>query len=573
MAALLLAQSMMLPAAAAPEDPEESVAATGATAATFPQEQTEAAEPVSDAAPETVPGAGPQLYPDVPVTEDASVVMGSHGVGGKVAAAPADALTVRAKGALIYDITSDTVLFAQNADDRLFPASLTKVMTCSLALDLIEEQGRDFNELVPISEELVRRVDPYGSSMELQAGEEVPLIELLYGMMVHSSNDACMAVAEYLCGSEDDFVDKMNEKAQALGCEQTHFMNVHGLHNEEHYTTPRDMARILLNAIQNETFRELYSTAEHDIPATNLSETRHMVTTNYLISETVMDLYYDSRVIGGKTGFTTPAGRCLVTVSKDPGSDLELLCVVMGAGMQVAEDGYSVISYGSFEETIRMLNFGFSSFRPTQVLSDAQTLGQFHVTGGDADVEGRIRESVNTLLPPEDGIDDINYEYLLSDGVIQAPLEEGVPLGIVRVWSGDRCLAQQEMYSASAIRQAVPMADIPEVQEDGVPAQGLKPMLLAVMVLLCVLVLVLVVVIVRKIRRAILHSRRKKKVAKRRAAREREQRRANVRRAVEQSASRRLEETPARRRTPDQKIPEQKRKTPGRNITDQKRRG
>ncbi len=494
MAAALSFQTMAFPAFAESE-PTETPAASA--------EQTE------------LPAQPTETPPVVPLTGDASVSAGSHSINGKVPVASAVDYTPKAKGAFLYDMNSDTVLYSYNPDEKLYPASLTKVMTCMVALDMVT----DLNEIVTVPKEVIDRVDPSGSSMDLVAGEEVPMIELLYGLMVESANDAAMVIAQHLCGSEDAFVEKMNAKAVEIGCEQTHYMNVHGLHDEQHYTTARDMAKILLAATKNETFEKLYSTSTHECPATNLSDSRYMVTTNYLISEAVLQAYYDTRVIGGKTGFTTPAGRCLATVSEVESTGMKLLCVVMGTQMEFGEDGYTVLNYGSFEQTQALLDFGYDNYRSTQVLSDAQCLGQFDVVDGDAAAQGKVHGESSTVLPVSSDVNSIRYEYVLDDGVMTAPLEADAPIGIVRVWYHTKCVAQQELYAAGSVRKAIPIADLPTVD----PANPVEPgmdvwhvVLIAILVLLAAIFLLLVA---GRIRAAVIRSRRRKRraAAKRRA--------------------------------------------------------
>ena len=396
----------------------------------------------------TIPWTTGNDAPDL--SGDASIQSGSHSIDGQVPVAGMVEHNADCKAALLYELNTDTLLYAHNADDRLYPASLTKVMTCLVALDLCQ----NLHEKITVPQEVIANKDPNGSGMDLEAGEEIFMIDLLYGLMVASANDAASTIAVHLCGSEEAFVRKMNQKAAQIGCTQTHFVNVHGLHNEEHYTTARDMAKIMLAALEHETFRELYSTSSYTIDATNKSEERKMYTTNYLISKAVYEVYFDERVIGGKTGFTTPAGRCLVTVSEANG--MQLLCVVMGAESEVAEDGWTMLRYGSFEETLALLDFGYNNYMPAQVLSPNQTLGQFDVSGGSADAQGTVKNVSNTLVPVNSDLSTVRYEYTLDRETLAAPIQAGESLGVVRVWLHTKCLAQQELYAAVTVDKDMP---------------------------------------------------------------------------------------------------------------------
>ncbi len=428
MAALLLVNAWVVPARAETEPP--------------------AGQETEGSFVPTIPWTTGDGMPDI--SGDAGVQNGSHSINAQVPVAGLVEHEVECKAALLYEIDSETMLYGYNVDDKRYPASLTKVMTCLVALDLCE----DLNEMVTAPEDIIANMDPNGSTMGLVGGEELPMIDLLYGLMVASANDAAEVIANHLCGSKEAFVRKMNQKAAQIGCQQTHFVNVHGLHDEEHYTTARDMAKILLAALEHETFQELYSTTSYRIDATNKSEERSLYTTNYLISKAIYTQYYDPRVIGGKTGFTTPAGRCLVSVSESNG--MRLLCVVMGAESEVADDGWTMLRYGSFEETLGLIGFGFDNYVPTQILSPNQILGQFDVSGGSADVQGKVLNETNTLVPVNSDLSTIRYEYTLDRDPLTAPIQEDESIGVVRVWYHTKCLAQQELYAAAPVSKDAP---------------------------------------------------------------------------------------------------------------------
>lgn len=445
---------------------------------------------------------------------DSSIQNGSHSINGQVPVAGLVEHTVKAKAAVLYEMNTDTMLYAYNADERVYPASLTKVMTCLLALELCG----DLNEVVTVPESVIANKDPNGSGMDLVAGEELKMIELLYGLMVESANDAASTIAVHLCGSEEAFVRRMNQKASQLGCEQTHFVNVHGLHDEEHYTTARDMAKILYAALESEIFQELYSTTSYRIDATNKSEERKMYTTNYMISEAIYQQYYDSRVIGGKTGFTTPAGRCLVSVSESGG--MKLLCVMMGAENTMSEDGTTVIGQGNFDQTKSLLDFGFKNYTTAQVLSPNQTLGQFNVENSSDDLQGVVRESVDTLVPVNSDMSAIRYEYTLDRETLNAPIDEGESIGVVRVWYHTKCLAQQELYAASSVSR-----DRPTVVSGGAvsPASPVSPgsslWHIVLAVILALLGLIAGMLLIGYIRASVIRAKRARRRKNRRRSR------------------------------------------------------
>ncbi len=398
-------------------------------------------EPTETMVSEPLETTPPETLPIRPATGNAAVDMGSHSLDAAVALAPVDAYTPDAKAAILYELGSDTLLYGYHADERMYPASMTKVMTCLLALDMAT-----LTDVVAIEYPVLEDFDLSSSSVGLIYGEEMTVEQLLYCVMVASGNDAAIVLADYLAGSEAEFVELMNQKAQELGCTNTHFMNVHGLHHEQHYTTARDMARIMKAALEFDLFQTLYSTTEYIIPATSIREERKLENTNALLTTAVFTDYYDSRVLGGKTGFTTPAGRCLVAVSESNG--MKFISVVMGAGSTSG----NVTMVSAFAETRDLIDFGFGNYHMGQILAADQHLGQFSVVDGAIAVQGMIQEPAYTVLPVELDPAALRYEYQVEDLV--APIAKGQTLGQVQVWYGDACIAQQELLAAADVAAA-----------------------------------------------------------------------------------------------------------------------
>ncbi len=205
-------------------------------------------------------------------------------------------------------------VYEKNIDERIYPASLTKIMTCLLAL----ENG-NLSDIVTIDEGAFAGLDGNSSTAGLQVGEQLTFNDLLYCLMISSGNEAANAVAAHIAGSIPDFVRMMNERAYELGCTDTHFANPHGLHDEEHYTTVRDLVAITLAALKSDNFRTITNTAVYELPATNLSPARELKTTNQLIDDSTSNSNYYSRAIGIKTGYTSKAGRCVISCAKGDG--------------------------------------------------------------------------------------------------------------------------------------------------------------------------------------------------------------------------------------------------------------
>ena len=466
------------------------------------QEQT----PQTTAATESVETTVPvETEPAMPAgfLGDASVEYGSRTLDAKKPLADKDDYTGKVEAAIVYDLTSDTLIFAQDIDEKLFPASLTKVMTCLLTI----EMQPDLDQVVPVTPEGLKGMAPGGSNVALKVGEKMSVRDLLYCLMVKSGNDAAATLAAHNSGSIEAFVEVMNRRAQELGCTGTNFMNPHGLHHDDHYTTARDMAKILKAAMQHPVFEEIFTTKEYTVPATNLSEARELKTTNYMIRGNGYPNVVDSRVLGGKTGNTSKAGRCLCTLAEKDG--MRLLTVVLGAKASYGADGYSFTRYGNFEETSGLLNFAYRNYTTMQVLTPTQVAGQFDVAGGTHNAFGAISESMAAAVPVGSDISTIRYEYTLNEE-LSAPVEKDQQIGVVRVWYGNICLAQQTLRSASAVAvEKKPEKDSDQTADD---SENLWNRILTV-VLGAVAVLFVLVLVIRT--RAAAKRRRRRKQARR----------------------------------------------------------
>ena len=365
---------------------------------------------------------------------------------GETTAAAADgAYTVKAKAALLIELNTDQVLLQQNADEKIYPASLTKIMTCLLAL----ENGKLTDEIT-VSATALQGLDEAGSTAGLQEGETLPLEEILYCMMLSSANEACNVVAEYVAGSVSAFVDMMNAKGQAVGCTGTHFANPHGLHDDDHYTTARDLSIIARAALQNETFVKITSTTTHDVPATNKSEIRHLVTTNYLVSKDTTSDYYYEYAKGVKTGYTSQAGRCLITTADN--GKLKLLSVVCGADTVVKDNGD--VEYESFVETKKLLEYAFSNWAYAKVLSTLYPITEIPVlnsAGAEAAVLAPDAQ-ITALLPANFDEKLIQSDIkLTSESGVEAPITKGQKLGTVTVTYQGRELGTANLVAITDI--------------------------------------------------------------------------------------------------------------------------
>lgn len=348
-----------------------------------------------------------------------------------------------AEAVILYEMNSDTLIYGYNPDTPMDPAGMNKLMTALLAVELGQPEDR-----VSVTREALDAVAIGAVSAGLKVGEILTLEDLLYLMMVGSANDAAAVIAEHIGGSQELFVARMNQRAAELGCTNTRFQNPHGLEHEDQYTTARDLAKITAAALENELFSQLFSAVEYTVPATEESEERQVVTTNYLMSQDHKQ--YDERVTGGKTGALSTTDRSLVCTAESGGC--RFLSVVMSAKGSVTSNGLSVTRFGSFEETRDLLDHGFSQYSLRQVLNEGRTMEQFSVTGGENDVTVRPAQTLVAAMPAEMDPLDITYRCTSLED-LSAPLRTGQTVGTVEVWYQSVCVGQCDLVAMFGVAE------------------------------------------------------------------------------------------------------------------------
>ena len=259
------------------------------------------------------------------------------------------------KSGIVIDAKSGKILYAKKIDDRHYPASITKILTTLVAI----ENNKDLYEEVTFSSYAVNSIEPGSTHIGIQAGEKIPLIDVLNAIMLESANEACNGAAEHTAGTTKKFVELMNKKAKELGCTGSHFVTTNGLHNDDHYVTARDMAKISKAALENETFRYVACKPNYYIVPTNKDKHGKELWNHHKMVKHTMYVY--DGVEGGKTGYTTRAGGTLVTFAKR--GDQELIVVDLCA------HGYEL-----YEDTIKMLNYGFDNYKTIAPFKTMETV-------------------------------------------------------------------------------------------------------------------------------------------------------------------------------------------------------
>lgn len=386
------------------------------------------------------------------------------------------------EGAILIDADSGRVLFEQNADNRLYPASTTKIMTAVLALENLQ-----LDSVAAASYDAVMSIPAGGSNMGIMEGEQLTVEQLLYGMLVASANEACNVVAEYMCGDVDSFVVKMNEKARELGMSNTKFLNPHGLHSPEHYTTARDMAILARYAIQYDKFREIVSTARYTIEPTNKYTTQRVLTnTNYLVSTYQNASYYYPNATGIKTGYTTQAGNCLVSSASK--SSTNLIAVTLNAKPQTG-------AIYSFIDSKALFEYGFENYKTRSIAVPGEIIAEAKVKEGrGADVVTlEAKEELDGLLPADADTANVTKTVTLNENII-APISVGDVLGrAVYTYDGYE-LGSVELVSTMEVKRDYFIFIMNRIF-------GFFNLLWVKIPLLILIALILVMVIMRKIKR------------------------------------------------------------------------
>lgn len=306
---------------------------------------------------------------------------------------------IGAEGAILMEANTGTILYAKNIHEKLYPASTTKILTA-----LVASENSSMDEDVTYSHEAVFGIEPGSSNMGMDVGEVITMEQSLYGMLVNSANEAANAIAEHVGGNIENFVKMMNDKAKELGCEDSHFVTTNGLHNENHYTSPYDLALIAKAFFDNELLAKMSGTARYYIPQspTQPDDDLYCNSHNKMLynGKYKLDSY-----VGGKTGFTTIARQTLVSCAQQDG--MKLICVIM------KEE-----SPEQFQDTVDLFNYGFENFQMYNV-SDNETKytidsSDFFTTDNDIFGNSKPILSVNTqdsiILPKTAAFSDAQSE-------------------------------------------------------------------------------------------------------------------------------------------------------------------
>jgi len=344
----------------------------------------------------------------------------------------ASSLALDAEAAILIDATTGDILYNKNSTTKYYPASITKLMTVLLVLENCQP-----DETVTFSHDAVFSIEPGSSHIAIVPDEVLTVEQCLYGIMLQSANEVSNAVGEHIAGSMEEFSIMMTERAKELGCKNTNFVNAHGLHDENHYTTAYDMSLIAKEVLKYPYFRDIMASVYFEVQPTNKqSEIRYLHGQNQLLKPA--SIFYYEYCIGGKTGFTDQARNTLVAFAEKDGTTL-ISVVLKSTG------------YGEYYDTIALFDYGFENFHTVKLGNTSASMGSVDVVKGEGEdfeivdtVNGIISEEILVTLPLEYTSADIESDIQMNNATTK-PLKKGDSIGTVSYTLNGEELASAEI--------------------------------------------------------------------------------------------------------------------------------
>ena len=327
-------------------------------------------------------------------------------------------LANNAKSAIMIEASTGKIIFEKNSKEKLAMASMTKMMSLLLIMENIENGNIKWNEMVTASE---NASSMGGSQIFLQTGEQMSVEDLVKGICIASGNDATVAMAERIGGTEENFVKMMNDKAKELGLQNTHFVNSYGFDADDHYSSAYDMAMIAKELVKHKKILEFSGTYE-DYLRKDTANSFWLVNTNKLVR-------YYSGADGLKTGFTDKAMYCLTATAKK--NNMRLITVVMGEPNSTTRSS----------ETATMLDYGFNTYKLDTILSSKKILSKSKINLGEKETVNVVaKEDITILNKNTDGKRNVTYKLKLD--TIKAPVKIGDKVGKIEVIENDQIIME-----------------------------------------------------------------------------------------------------------------------------------
>lgn len=344
---------------------------------------------------------------------------------------PSIQLAQNSRSAVLMDADSGTIIFEKNSHDKLPPASITKIMTMLLTMDAIRDGKLKMTDKVRTSE---YAASMGGSQIFLEPGEEMTVEEMLKGIAMASGNDASVAIAEKIAGSEQAFVQMMNAKAKELGMNDTHFVNCNGLPAENHYTSAYDIALMSQALVQYPEITK-FTGAYEDYLRQNTDKKFWLVNTNKLVR-------FYSGADGLKTGYTSEAKYCLSATAKR--DNLRVIAVVLGEPNTKTRNS----------EVSQMFDYAFAQYSSVPLIKSGDPIGEIKVEKGmEAKLQIKAERPYQVLIKKGEAENKVRYELVAPES-IKAPIEKGQSIGKIVVYQGDKAIREFPVESSESVAKA-----------------------------------------------------------------------------------------------------------------------
>lgn len=337
------------------------------------------------------------------------------------------------EAALLIDADSGKIMYEKNSEQEMYPASLTKMMTCILALEKL-----DLDQKITIPAEAVF---PTGNNVRLKEGEVLTVRQLLNALMVYSANDAALALAIEMSGSIEDFAKEMNKKAKEIGCTHTNYINPNGFTNDPvHHTTARDLAKIAQYGLEKKEFRKIVKKTQYTVPADNKNPARTVKSTNLLLRDGA--LHYDG-TIGVKTGFMALSGYCFVGACEKNG--LTMIGVSLNSGNKQR-----------FADVAEMFDYGVANYKSHELIAKNAGTGKIKVKYGH-------NTSVDTIAPkgayvtlPKNADESIADTKIIIKDHVEAPIKKGTKVGTVEIYEDGKKTGESDVVISRSVKKGGP---------------------------------------------------------------------------------------------------------------------
>lgn len=385
-----------------------------------------------------------------------------------------------AESAILIDANTKTVLYEKNGYDKHYPASITKLMTALLAIENLSP-----TDTITFSQEAIFGIESGSSHIGINVDEQLTVDQALHGLLLMSANEVANGLAEAVSGSIDAFAERMTERAKELGALNTHFVNPHGLHNADHYTTAYDMALIASYLVDNEYFLQIMKDSTYQIPATNKTdEIRYLYQQHKMLNPSRDTAIYREDVIGGKTGYTDEARQTLVTMAKQ--GDTTLIAVVLKSERD-----------SIYTDTAQLLDYGFESYHSLNLYTVddiLKTLPVYTVKSGQAYQSANcgvgLSEDVSAIVLNTVTKDDITLSFDLPDS-LDSNVKVGDVIGEVSFMLNSKSLSKHPLV----IKQ---LDSLPEPNLNFYSTQSSSRLFKLVKVLLIIFIIVIILLMIRR---------------------------------------------------------------------------